>query len=154
MPPAKMALTSLALLVVALVAVVGLAKVESKTIEDAVLVAGLPPSVVGVVIALLVLLPETLAAARNARRNRVQISLNLALGSAMASIGLTIPTIAIASIWLAGPLNLGLGAVHIVLLVLTAVVGTLTVMPGRATLLQAGVHLALCGSYLFLAAVP
>ncbi|WP_061298659.1 calcium:proton antiporter [Herbidospora cretacea] len=153
-PPATMALTSLVLLLVALVAVVGLAKVESKTIEDAVTGAGLPGSVVGVVIALLVLLPETLAAARNARRNRVQISLNLALGSAMASIGLTIPTIAIASIWLTGPLTLGLGAVHITLLALTAVVGTLTVIPGRATLLQAGVHLALCGSYLFLAAVP
>lgn len=153
-PPARMALTSLVLLLVALVAVVGLAKVESKTIEDAVSGAGLPGSVVGVVIALLVLLPETLAAARNARRNRVQISLNLALGSAMASIGLTIPTIAIASIWLTGPLTLGLGAVHITLLALTAVVGTLTVIPGRATLLQAGVHLALCGSYLFLAAVP
>ncbi|GAB1821136.1 calcium:cation antiporter [Herbidospora sp. RD11066] len=153
-PSAKTALTSLGLLVVALVAVVGLAKVESKTIEDAVSGAGLPASVVGVVIALLVLLPETLAAARNARRNRVQISLNLALGSAMASIGLTIPTIAVASIWLTGPLTLGLGSVHIVLLVLTAIVGTLTVMPGRATLLQAGVHLALCGSYLFLAAVP
>ncbi|WP_066371857.1 calcium:proton antiporter [Herbidospora mongoliensis] len=153
-PSAKAARTSLGLLVVALVAVVGLAKVESKTIEDAVSGAGLPGSVVGVVIALLVLLPETLAAARNARRNRVQISLNLALGSAMASIGLTIPTIAVASIWLAGPLLLGLGAVHIVLLVLTAIVGTLTVMPGRATLLSAGLHLALCGSYLFLAAVP
>ncbi|TKK88143.1 ionic transporter y4hA [Herbidospora galbida] len=153
-PSGKTALTSLGLLVLALVAVVGLAKVESKSIEDAVFAAGLPPSVVGVVIALLVLLPETLAAARNARRDRTQISFNLALGSAMASIGLTIPTIAVASIWLSGPLMLGLGAVHIVLLMLTAVVGTLTVLLGRATLLQAGVHLALCGSYLFLAAVP
>nr|WP_218008104.1 hypothetical protein [Herbidospora sakaeratensis] len=153
-PSGKTALTSLGLLVLALVAVVGLAKVESKSIEDAVFAAGLPPSVVGVVIALLVLLPETLAAARNARRDRTQISFNLALGSAMASIGLTIPTIAVASIWLSGPLMLGLGAVHIVLLMLTAVVSTLTVLLGRATLLQAGVHLALCGSYLFLAAVP
>ncbi|WP_062346488.1 calcium:proton antiporter [Herbidospora yilanensis] len=153
-PAKKTALISLGLLILALVSVVGLAKVESKSIEDAVAFAGLPPSVVGVVIALLVLLPETLAAARNARRDRTQISFNLALGSAMASIGLTIPTIAVASIWLSGPLMLGLGAVHIVLLMLTAVVGTLTVLLGRATLLQAGVHLALCGSYLFLAAVP
>jgi hypothetical protein len=66
-------------------------------------------SVLGV-IALLVLLPETLAAARSARRNRIQISLNLAFGSAMASIGLTIPAIAVASIWLEGPLILGLDA--------------------------------------------
>ncbi|MEV6979664.1 hypothetical protein AB0M95_00090 [Sphaerisporangium sp. NPDC051017] len=109
---------------------------------------------VGVVIALLVLLPETLAAARNARRGRTQISLNLALGSAMASIGLTIPAIAVASIWVGGPLLLGLGATQIVLLALTAGVGILTVMPGRATLLQAAVHLCLCAAYLLLAANP
>ena len=94
-------------------------------------------------IALLVLLPETLAAVRNARRNRVQTSFNLALGSAMASIGLTIPAIAVASIWLDGPLVLGLGATQIVLLAITAVVGALTVLPGRATLQEGGVHLVL-----------
>ena len=102
--PARAALTSLGLLLVALVAVVGLAKVESPA--DRVrrsASAGLPQSVVGVVIALLVLLPETIAAVRAATRDRVQISLNLALGSAMASIGLTIPAIAVASIWLDGP---------------------------------------------------
>ena len=90
-PTDREALASLALLVVALVAVVGLAKIESAAIEDAVEAIGAPQSAVGVVIALLVLLPETLAAVRNARRDRVQTSFNLALGSAMASIGLTIP---------------------------------------------------------------
>ncbi|MEW9532505.1 calcium:proton antiporter [Microbispora sp. NPDC049125] len=153
-PSPRTALTSLVLLVAALVAVVGLAKVESGTIEAAVATAGLPHSVVGVVIALLILLPETLAAVRNARRDRVQISLNLALGSAMASIGLTIPAIAVASIWLKGPLVLGLGPVQIVLLALTAGVGVLTVMPGRATLLQAALHLSVCAAFLFLAASP
>lgn len=153
-PSTGKALISLVLLLAALVAVVGLAKTESKTIEHTVFAAGLPPSVVGVVIALLVLLPETLAAARNARRNRTQISLNLALGSAMASIGLTIPAVAVASIWLSGPLLLGLGATQIVLLGITAGVGILTVMPGRATLLQGAVHLSLCASFLFLAANP
>ncbi|GAA4586048.1 ionic transporter y4hA [Planotetraspora phitsanulokensis] len=153
-PSLRAAQVSLGLLVAALVAVVGLAKVESKTIEETVLTARLPQSVVGVVIALLVLLPEALAAARNARRGRTQISLNLALGSAMASIGLTIPAIAVASIWLQGPLLLGLGPTQMVLLALTAIVGTLTVMPGRATLLQAGLHLVLCAGYLFLAANP
>ncbi|WP_412735344.1 calcium:proton antiporter [Krasilnikovia sp. MM14-A1259] len=153
-PTARAALFSLLLLVVALVAVVGLAKVESKTIEQVVAGAGLPHTVVGVVIALLILLPETIAAVRNARRDRAQISLNLALGSAMASIGLTIPAIAIASIWLEGPLLLGLGSTQVVLLALTAVVGVLTVMPGRATVLQATVHLTICSAYLFLAANP
>jgi Ca2+:H+ antiporter len=146
--------TSLLLLLAALVAVVGLAKVESGTIEGVVTDAGLPHAVVGVVIALLILLPETIAAVRNAYRDRVQISLNLALGSAMASIGLTIPAIAIASIWLDGPLLLGLGSTQIVLLGLTAGVGILTVMPGRATVLSAAVHLAICFAFLFLAANP
>ncbi|MEV0612804.1 hypothetical protein AB0I81_05700 [Nonomuraea sp. NPDC050404] len=153
-PSARTALGSLGLLLVALVAVVGLAKVESPVIEAAVSSAGLPHAVVGVAIALMVLLPETIAAVRAARRDQVQISLNLALGSAMASIGLTIPAIAVASIWLEGPLLLGLGATHMVLLALTFVVSTLTVVPGRATLMQSGVHLVLFAAFLFLAVSP
>ena len=153
-PTDRNALTSLGLLVIALVAVVGLAKLESPAIEDAVASIGAPQSAVGVVIALLVLLPETLAAVRNARRDRMQTSFNLALGSAMASIGLTIPAIAIASIWLDGPLVLGLGATQIVLLAITAVVGALTVLPGRATLQEGGVHLVLFAAFIFLAINP
>jgi Ca2+:H+ antiporter len=153
-PSGRTALVSMALLLVALVAVVGLAKVESPAIEAAVAAGGLPQSFVGVVIALLVLLPETLAATRAARRGRIQTSLNLAYGSAMASIGLTIPTIAVASIWLDGPLLLGLGATQMVLLALTVVVGMLTVVPGRATRLQGTVHLVLLAAFLFLAVSP
>lgn len=154
-PPSKReALTSLCLLLLSLVAVVGLAKVESPAIEAGVAAVGFPPSFVGVVIALLVLLPETLAAVRAAQRKRIQISLNLALGSAMASIGLTIPAIAIATIWLEGPLLLGLGATQMVLLGLTVVVSVLTVVPGRATRLQGGVHLVLLAAFLFLAINP
>ncbi len=153
-PSGREALTSLGLLVVALVAVVGLAKLESPAIEDAVSAVGAPQSAVGVIIALLVLLPETLAAVRNARSDRMQTSFNLALGSAMASIGLTIPVIAVASIWLDGPLVLGLGATQMVLLAITVVVGALSVLPGRATLQEGGVHLVLFGSFLFLAFVP
>jgi Ca2+:H+ antiporter len=154
-PPSTLAaLASLGLLVVALIAVVGDAKLVSPAVERIVIAAGLPVSVVGVVIAMLILLPETLAAVRAAQRGRMQISLNLAFGSAMASIGLTIPTIAVVSIWLPVPLHLGLDATHIVLFVLTCVVAVLTVVPGRATLLQAGVHLALLAAYLFLAVSP
>jgi Ca2+:H+ antiporter len=153
-PSDRAALTSLGLLLVALVAVVGLAKTESAAIEDAVAAIGAPQSAVGVVIALLVLLPETLAAFRNARRNRVQTSFNLALGSAMASIGLTIPAIAVASIWLEGPLILGLGDMQMVLLAITVGVAALTVLPGRATLQESGVHLALFASFVFLAFNP
>ncbi|MFB7171951.1 calcium:proton antiporter [Streptomyces sp. NPDC056254] len=153
-PTARAALISLGLLLVALVAVVGDAKAVSPTIEAAVAKAGLPQAVVGVIIALLVLLPETLAAVRAARRHRVQTSLNLAYGSAIASIGLTIPAIALASIWLSGPLLLGLGPVHMVLLALTVVVSALTLAPGRATLLQGGVHIVVLAAYLFLAVSP
>lgn len=153
-PTSRKAVTSLGLLLVALVGVVGLAKVESKSIEDGLAAIGLPHAFVGVVIALLVLLPETLAAVRAAWRRQIQISLNLALGSAMASIGLTIPTIAVASIWLDGPLVLGLGPTQMVLLALSVVVGVLTVVPGRATRLQGGVHLVLLAAFIFLAINP
>lgn len=154
-PPTKNeALRSLGLLLVALIGVVGLAKVVSPNIESGIAAAGLPPSAVGVVIAMLVLLPETIAAVRAARGERVQISLNLALGSAMASIGLTIPAIALVSIWIEGPLMLGLGATQMVLLALTVVVGALTVVPGRATLLQGCVHLVLFSAFVFLAVSP
>jgi Ca2+:H+ antiporter len=154
-PPSRpRATVSLVMLIVALVAVVGLAKVESPSIESAVQAAGAPPSFVGVIIAMLVLLPETLAAARAAARDRMQISLNLAFGSAMASIGLTIPAVAVATIWIDTPLLLGLGSTQMVLLALTAVVTALTVVPGRATRLQATVHLVLLASFIFLAVNP
>ncbi|WP_088288757.1 calcium:proton antiporter [Kineosporia sp. A_224] len=153
-PTNRTAYISLGLLLASLVAVVGLAKVESPAIEKAVAGVGFPPSFVGVVIALLVLLPETLAAVRAAQRERIQISLNLALGSAMASIGLTIPAIAVASIWLDGPLLLGLDPTQITLLAVTIVAAVLTVVPGRATRLQAAVHLVLLAAFLFLAVSP
>jgi len=153
-PSGRATAESAVLLVVALVAVVGLAKLESPAIERGVAAAGFPLSAVGVVIALVVLLPETLAAVRAARRDRIQISLNLAVGSAMASIGLTIPAIAVASLWLDGPLLLGLGPVQLALLTLTVVVSVLTVVPGRATRLQGGVHLVLLAAFLFLSVQP
>ncbi|MFG2646275.1 calcium:proton antiporter [Streptomyces sp. NPDC048436] len=153
-PTSRAAFVSLGMLGLALIGVVGLAKGVSPTIESGVESAGMPHAVVGVIIALLVLLPETIAAVRATRRDRVQTSLNLALGSAMASIGLTIPAVAVASVWLSGPLVLGLGPTHMVLLALTVIVGSLTVVPGRATPLQGGVHLVLFAAYLELAVTP
>ncbi|MGO1052554.1 calcium:proton antiporter [Crossiella sp. CA198] len=153
-PTARTAWLSLALLVICLVSVVGLAKTVSPALESAVEAAGAPRSLVGLLIALLVLLPETVAAVRAALRDRLQTSLNLALGSALASIGLTIPVIAVASIWLTGPLVLGLGAKEMVLLALTGVVGTLTIVSGRATVLQGAVHLMVFSAFVFLAVTP
>jgi Ca2+:H+ antiporter len=153
-PTTRAALISLGLLLAALVAVVGLAKVTSPAIDAAVGAAGFPHSFVGVVIALLVLLPETLAAARAARRERMQTSFNLAFGSAMASIGLTIPTIAVASIWLEGPLVLGLEPTQMVLLAVSLVVAILTIVPGRATRQEGAIHLVLLAAFVFLAINP
>jgi Ca2+:H+ antiporter len=153
-PPRSEALLSLGLLVAALVSVVGLAKLLSPTIESAVDRLGFPYAVVGVVIALLVLAPESIAAVRNALRDRVQISLNLAYGSAMASIGLTIPTIAVAMIWIDGPLELGLGPTQVVLLAITIAVSTLTVVQGRAKAMQGTVHLVLLAAFVFLSIKP
>ncbi len=153
-PSRRTAVISLGLLLVSLVAVVGLAKLLSPTIEDVVTGFGLPYHVVGVVIALVVLAPETIAAVRNAARNQVQTSLNLAYGSAMASIGLTIPVIAIAMIWLPGPLTLGLEPTQIVLLTLSVIISVLTLAEGRALLLQGIVHLVLLATFLFLSANP
>lgn len=145
---------STALLVVSLVSVVGLAKVTSPLIEDAVAELGLPVAAVAVSIAVLVLLPESLAAIKAARRDRFQTSLNLAYGSAMASIGMTIPAIAVAS-WILGfDLVLGLSPGDITLLAITLITGILTVTPGRATLLQGGIHLSLFAAFLVLVVSP
>ncbi|GHJ46883.1 ionic transporter y4hA [Catellatospora sp. TT07R-123] len=153
-PTTRATAISLGLLFLCLVVVVGLAKSAAPAIEHAVVAAGAPRAVVGVAIALLVLAPETVAAVRAARRNEIQTSFNLALGSALASIGLTIPVLALASIWLQNTLVLGLSPKDMVLLALTIVVTTLTVAPGRATLMQGAVHLTLFGVFLFLSLVP
>jgi Ca2+:H+ antiporter len=145
---------SAGLLLVSLITVVGLAKAVSPAIESGVEAAGIPNAFVGIVIAGLVLLPEGLAASKAALRNRMQTSLNLGIGSAIATIGLTIPAIAVASIWLPGPLTLGLGDVQLVLFGLTVVVSILTIVPGRATRLAGVVHLVLLLAFVFLAISP
>jgi Ca2+:H+ antiporter len=153
-PSARMTLTSAALLLASLVAVVGLAKALSPTLEAGVAAAGLPDSVVGIAIAALVLLPEGVAALRAARANQLQTSLNLALGSALATIGLTIPAVATVSIALGQPLELGLGPKEAVLLALTLFLCGVTLGTGRTTVQQGIVHIVVFAEYLFLAAVP
>jgi Ca2+:H+ antiporter len=154
-PPSRgTALASAALLLASLIAVVGLAKVLSPAVEAGVARLGAPKAVVGVVIAALVLLPEGLAALRAAQADRLQTSLNLALGSALASIGLTIPAVAAASIVFGLPLTLGLAPKEEVLLALTIVVGVITLGTGRTTVLQGTVHLVIFAAFLFLAVVP
>jgi len=154
-PPSAFATgLGLVLLLVSLIAVVGLAKSLAPTIESAVRAARVPHAVVGIVIALLVLLPETVAAARAALRNRMQTSVNLALGSALATIGLTIPVLAAASLTFGLPLDLGLPTKEIGLLALTLFICGMTLSQSRATVLQGAVHLVLFAVFLFFAIIP
>ena len=142
------------LLFISLIAVVILAKLLSPTIEAAVSAAGAPKAVVGIAIAMLVLLPESFAALRAARANRLQSSLNLALGSALASIGLTIPAVAAIAILFDLPLSLGISSLNMTLMYLTFFIGALTLAIGRTTRLQGVVHLIIFCEYLFLSLVP
>lgn len=148
-PSARAAAISLGLLLLALVSVVFLAKSLSEPFETAIAAAALPRALVGIAVAALVLAPESLAALRAARRDRLQTSLNLALGSALATIGLTIPTVAIAALVMGWPLSLGLDPKGMTLLALSLGVAILSFGTGRTTILQGAVHLVLLAAYIF-----
>jgi Ca2+:H+ antiporter len=123
-------------------------------VEAGVHLLDVPKGLVGIIIAALVLMPESLAALQAARANRLQTSLNLALGSALASIGLTIPAIAVVSIALHQPITLGLEPKDQVLLALTLLISVITLGTGRTTVLQGVIHLAIFAVFLFFAVVP
>lgn len=154
LPSNGQAMFSAIALVLCLGAVVLLAKALAPTIEGAVASAGAPRAVVGVIIAALVLLPESVAAVRAAMANRLQTSLNLGLGSALATIGLTIPAVAALSLAIGLPITLGLDAKGMVLLFLTLLVTTLTLGTGKTTVLQGVVHLLIFAVFLFTTIVP
>jgi Ca2+:H+ antiporter len=153
-PPNKIALLSAGLLLVSLVLVVALAKALTPVMEFGIDKVGAPKAVVGIIIAGVVLLPEGLAAFRAARANRLQTSMNLALGSVLASIGLTIPAVAGVSILLHKPLTLGITPIEELLLALTLLVSVLTLGTGRTTVLQGIVHLVILVVFIFLSIVP
>jgi Ca2+:H+ antiporter len=153
-PSNQTAVVSLLLLLVCLSAVVLLAKLLSYPLDKAIDAAGLPNAFVGVVIAAIVLLPESLAAGRAAVLNRLQNSINLALGSAIASIALTIPTVAVVSLILGQELVLGISSANVVLLTLTLFASTITLGTGRTTVLQGAVHLVIFAVFLMVSAVP
>jgi len=150
---ASMPATLLALLV-SLAAVVLLAKSLAPTLTAALDAIGAPDAATGVFIAAIVLLPESLAAYRAATLNRLQTSLNLALGSALASIGLTIPVVAALSLAMGWTLELGLGSRETVLLLLGLFVCSLSLAKGRTMVLHGVVHLVLFAVYLFTTIVP
>ena len=153
-PSLSTAWASFVLLMFALVGVVGLAKQLSPAIKSGVEAISAPLSVIGIAIALLVLMPETLSALRAARRNQIQTSLNLALGSALATIGLTIPAVGAVAIIMGITLDLGLPAKEIVLLALTLMVSAIPLIGGQPTIMQGTAHLVLISVFFFLAIYP
>lgn len=153
-PSRKTAMLSAALLLVCLGGVVLLAKALSPALEAAVDQLGAPKALVGIIIAVVVLLPESIAAYQAARANRLQTSLNLALGSALASIGLTIPAVAMVSLATGWTLSLGIDEKSTVLLLLSLIVATLSLGTGRTTVMQGTIHLVIFAVYLFTAIIP
>ena len=145
---------SVALLLVSLLAVVLLAKKFSLVVDFATASIGAPPAFAGVLVALLILLPESVAAVAAARKNDLQKSINLALGSSLATIGLTIPAVAVAAYALDKQLVLGVNAQEMVLLVLTLVLSMLTFGTGRTNILFGLVHVVVFAVFVFLVFVP
>jgi Ca2+:H+ antiporter len=153
-PSTRQACFSFAFMVVSLVSVVGFAKLLSPTIQSLVTIYKAPQATVGIVIALIVLLPETWAALRAAKADRLQTSMNLAIGSALASIGLTIPLVVVYCVVYQFELMLGLDMKDVVLLCLTFLVGSITLGSGRTNVMQGAIHLVLFCAFLFLTLVP
>ncbi|RUO98453.1 ionic transporter y4hA [Hyphomicrobium sp.] len=149
----KLALSAF-FLCVALAAVVLLAKIIAVVINVGVSKLDAPGSISGVIIALIVLTPESIAAVRSAQKNDLQKSLNLALGSTLATIGLTIPAIAAANLFLHKPLVLGLEPGDLTLLVMTLGASMLTFGTGRTNVLFGFLHLVIFGTFMFLSFVP
>lgn len=154
LPTRAQAWVSFAGLVLTLVVVIGLAKALSPSIESGVNALGAPRAIVGIVIALLVLAPETWAAVTAARANQLQTSLNLALGSGAASIALTVPVVSLFSIYTDRQLVLGLDGKGTVFLLMTFIVGGLTLGAGRATALMGIVHLVILLTFIALNFIP
>jgi Ca2+:H+ antiporter len=153
-PSTRESWLSFVLLVIALVAVVGLAKLNSPAIDAAVVSAGAPRTIVGIIIAMVVLLPEAVSAIRAALNNRLQTSMNLAFGSALASIGLTIPVVVAVAVLLDLPLVLGLQPKDMILLALSLTVCSIGLGNGRTNMMQGAVQVVIFAAFLFLALVP
>jgi Ca2+:H+ antiporter len=144
----------LALLLVSLIGVILLAKKFSLVVDAATAAIGAPPAFAGVVVALLILLPESVAAVSAARKNDLQKSINLALGSSLATIGLTVPAVSVAAFAMDKRLELGLNGQNTVELVLTFALSLLTFGTGRTNILFGLVHMVVFAIFVFLVFVP
>jgi Ca2+:H+ antiporter len=154
-PPSNRTIVlSTGLLLISLLAVVLLAKKFSQVVDAAAALIGAPPAFAGILVALLIQLPEGVAAIAAARRNDLQKSINLALGSSLATIGLTIPAVAVAAYELDMQLVLGLPPQEMVLLALTLLLSLMTLGSGRTNILFGLVHLVVFAVFIFLVFVP
>ena len=153
-PSNKEMYISILFLVLCLGIVVLLAKLLSKDVEHIVKRAGAPKSLVGVIIAGIVLLPEGMAAFRAAKNNQIQTSLNLAFGSALASIGLSIPAIAITSVITGIRMTLGIDIKSTILLGLSLFIITISLATGKTNIMQGFVLVAIFLVYLFTIVIP
>jgi Ca2+:H+ antiporter len=150
----RMLALSIALLLVSLLAVVLLAKKFSLVVDVVTAMIGAPPAFAGVLVALLILLPEGVSAIAAARNNDLQKSINLALGSSLATIGLTIPAVGVATYALDKELVLGLNSQGMVLLLLTFFLSMLTFGTGRTNILFGLVHMVVFAVFVFMVFVP
>lgn len=150
----KDVIVSLVLLIVSLTIIVLLAKILSHPIEDNLTKVNLPKSLVGVIIAMIILLPEGIAAIKAANNNKLQTSLNLALGSALASIGLTIPAVALVCSIYHYNLVLGLDKKAIILLGLSVFIVMLSLSKGKTNILYGMVLLVNLLAYIFTIIYP
>lgn len=152
--PIKTLIISGLFLILSLIGVVLTAKLLSPSVKSYVIAWGAPEALVGIIIAAIVLMPEGFASLRAAANHQLQTSLNLALGSALATIGLTIPVVAVVAITMDMTLFLGLETKSIILLLLTLFIASMSMSTGRVTVMQGAVHLVIFLTYLFMTIVP
>lgn len=153
-PTNAQAALSLVCLLLNLTAVVLLAESLAPNLDAFVVKIGAPPSLSGIIIAMVILLPEGISAIKAASANKMQKSLNLSLGSALASISLTIPVVAFISLFVQKPLALGIDTEETVLFLLALFVMILCLSKGKTTILQGLVLLILFCVYLFITIFP
>jgi len=153
-PSNKAVAVSVTMLLVALCGVILIAKKFAIILEIGLSIVDAPPAVAGIIIAIVVLAPESITAVRAAQRNELQKGLNLSLGSSLATIGLTIPAVAITNVFIGKQIEIGLSGRDTLLLALTLFLSLLTFGSGRTNILAGLVHLVVFATFLFLVFIP
>jgi Ca2+:H+ antiporter len=142
------------MLFLTMVPIIGLSKYLAVIVEQGISELNVPTAFGGILIAVLILAPESIAALEAALANRLQRSINLCLGSALATLALTVPFVLTIGLVTGHTINLGLSGDNAILLMLTILVSMLTFGGGRTNMLQGAVHLLLFLSFLLLIFSP